>query len=338
MSRHRHSGFTLVELLVVMVIIGMLIALLLPATQAVRGAARKATCANNEKQIGIAYRQFRAKYEGSTNKLAAASWRAVLAPYLEGAQTMYWCPDDKEKPGGGVSGYYYFVKDTGVSMHFQSGPYVKIITDFTQKDAYANDTWQNLVKNAGLTPNPGAYVVCGDDISPPDDYDDVCILVNPLSDGTTSGKYFYDGNGHGYKYKLCDGNGNSVIDPFDKGASWTFQDRCSYGINGHIQKFRDDSQKILMVEYFKVVADVVGSSPVPPDFTVQDGWKYIDANNQALGLVPQWGGWGASRARHTRTMNVLFADARVESRTADAVNPTVASTNTELWQPMADTR
>jgi prepilin-type N-terminal cleavage/methylation domain-containing protein len=64
-TRDHHAGFTLVELLVVSAIIGILVALLLPAIQAAREAARRSQCKNNLRQLALAV----LNYESSKKRL-----------------------------------------------------------------------------------------------------------------------------------------------------------------------------------------------------------------------------------------------------------------------------
>ena len=144
----RRPGFTMIELLVVIVIIGILIGILLPVIQAAREAARRVQCASNMKMIGLAIHQHieaRGHLPGGYGKPLDASYLFQVLPYLE--QANLYNAFNVTHPEHSL-----MVNENGTAMT------VKVATFLCLSDSARNTEWSKIAPNYAAN-------ACGDPIS-----------------------------------------------------------------------------------------------------------------------------------------------------------------------------
>src|SRR5262249_20229366 len=131
-TQDQRRGFSLVELLVVFAVIGVLVALLLPAIQAARESAKHAVCCSNLRQIGVGIYGYHDSFKvlppteaqigGSSGTYVTMYF--LLAPYVEGQSQsagggpikIYQCPS-RRSGGYAAKKVDYAMPDSGLSFY-----------------------------------------------------------------------------------------------------------------------------------------------------------------------------------------------------------------------------
>jgi prepilin-type N-terminal cleavage/methylation domain-containing protein len=177
-------GFTLVELLVVISILGVLVALLLPAIQAAREAARRATCFNNQKQVSLAV----AEYEGAMRHYPAGR---IGCDDLGDDVSISVCPSGLAPE-----------KKTGASGFVLILPYLEMQPLFDQLDVADGGLWNRNVNDLGWyydqDKNQGIKEIIPTMVCPSEEAKPISYVYAPVGAATSSYAFSSGSKGPGF--------------------------------------------------------------------------------------------------------------------------------------------
>jgi len=340
MRQTPQRGFSLVELLVVVVILGLLLALLLPSFGAVWRQADMSRCTANLYHIGQAFRMRLAdEAAGRANDFQPRGWVAALSPYLGGDSSQFICPS------AGVEGTFdiaviditelveFRVKSGIYTTQLEPGPFMLKLSDTQWNTARSMNLLGNLDDANNITTrhpefntyvpdgNPYRYWLCMEDHGGDQDFKDVMTRVTDNGNGTITVECI-----SGFTT-----NTNSLMDKltgavlFDTGSNqWNFSASrtvvldvggasTSYGMNEYGRDVRGGGKKILVMDYHRYLA-------CPTDL-----WNDEKADPDGDGKP--------SFARHFGQINILWLDGSVQAEWPTVIDPVTPSVAAQYWKP-----
>jgi len=340
--RSGKGAFTLVELLVVIVILGLLMAMLIPSLRGVWQRYNMTRCQSNLFHIYQAFR-LRAADEamGVKEAYAVAAWKDELQRYLENDASQFVCTETSEggaTPSRPITELVEFRVTFGSNTYYtqlDSGPYMLKLSVTQYDTAVAQGLLTEAADNVDTNypwlrtyvpdGNP-VYWLCMEDHGGDQDFKDVMTRVTDTRDGWVTVECISGTTGHTNSLmdKLTDPkavlfnipSSSTQFSPartvkLNVGGAGAWA--SSYGMNENARAVGGAGGKILVMDYLRLEAKTT------------DLWAdwFFDPAHSGVPLF----------ARHFGQANILFSDGSVRPERPADLNPIAPTAAMKWWEP-----
>ncbi len=349
------GAFTLIELLIVIVILGLLLALLVPSLRGVWQRYNMTRCQTNLAHIYQAFR-LRAADEtmGEARAYPVAAWSSVLLPYLENDASQFFCQETAEgdaTPSRPITELVEFRTHGpgGYLTQLEPGPYMLKLSDTQWNKArgmglLGNDDSANYINTnypefTTYVPdgNPYRYWLCMEDYGGDQDFKDVMTRVTDNRDGWVTLECISGATGH-TNHLMDKVTGEEIF--YTGSNQWDFSsDRTitldvggagawatSYGMNEYaidkVDAFGKLTRRGVGGAGGKILVLDYSRLVASPD---EDDWT-DEIFNPDQSNVPRF-------ARHFGMANILFSDGSVRPERPADIDPIAPTAAMKWWEP-----
>jgi prepilin-type N-terminal cleavage/methylation domain-containing protein len=334
-NRLRQPGFTLVEILIVILIIAIMALMLMPALSRMRAKARAAQCVHNLRHLHLAYGNLTADHaydagEGLLRRVNMVGYPTRWLPYLAGKRSYLICPDDPA-PTNGDAAVLFNVYQGNVAADKVTYYYTRAMREYN----YPNPT---IGRYSVLSNFAGVFSITLNDHGT--NMDGTMSRAALIGYTELSNSFLLDGGKQpnagvwrSWRHDLLDWQGNLIQKDFTRTMMTYEADavKVSYGIN----------PQSAVVERGKLSSqDQVGDWAYgSQDAILLMDYPQADARTNHVWTNPPFMVDGQHTfARHFGKTHVLFGNGRVESFRPIQIDPSVVESGrrvniTNLWNP-----